>query len=82
MDEQTKELIAIGASFTANCEPCVEYHVARARQVGASEADIRSAIGVGRMVRKGAAGRFDQFIESSHKAPGVQDTSPSLACGA
>ena len=25
MDDRIKELIAIGASITANCQPCLEY---------------------------------------------------------
>ena len=27
MDERTKELIAIGASVGAHCQPCLTYHV-------------------------------------------------------
>ena len=32
MDTQTKELIAIGASVTANCVPCLRYHLKMARE--------------------------------------------------
>ena len=27
LDERTKELIAIGASVCAHCQPCLTYHV-------------------------------------------------------
>ena len=34
MDLKTKELIAIGASVSANCIPCVKYHVDMAQNWG------------------------------------------------
>lgn len=61
MDNRMKELIAIGASITANCQPCLEYHVAKARENGAEEAEIKEAIAVAKIVRKGAAGKMDQY---------------------
>ncbi len=62
MDVRIEELIAIGASITANCKPCLEYHVAKARENGASVQEIGEAVAVGKMVRKGAASKMDQFI--------------------
>ncbi len=62
MDELTKELIAVGASVTANCQPCLEYHVKEAREFGASESMIKDAIEVGQIVKKGAMRKFNEFI--------------------
>jgi AhpD family alkylhydroperoxidase len=62
MDVRIEELIAIGASITANCKPCLEYHVAKARENGASDQEISEAVAVGKMVRKGAASKMDEFI--------------------
>ena len=62
MDIRIKELIAIGASITANCKPCLEYHVARARENGADDEEIAEAIVVAKMVRKGAVSKMDEFI--------------------
>lgn len=67
LDEKIKELIAIGASVSANCHPCVKYHTAKAREMKIDEADIRQAIDVGKMVRKGAAGQMDKLIEELSK---------------
>ena len=67
LDENIQELIAIGASVSANCHPCVKYHTAKAREMKIDEADIRQAIDVGKMVRKGAAGQMDQLIEELSK---------------
>lgn len=61
MDERTKELIAVGAAVTANCLPCLEYHVGKAREVGAAGDEIREAIEMGRTVRKGAAAKLDRL---------------------
>ncbi len=64
MDVRIEELIAIGASITANCKPCLEYHVAKARENGVGDQEIAEAeaVAVGRMVRRGAASKMDQFI--------------------
>jgi AhpD family alkylhydroperoxidase len=55
MDERTRELIAIGASVSAHCQPCLEHHVRKARELGAEDADIREAVEVGGMVSDGAS---------------------------
>ena len=62
-DEKTKELIAIGASITANCHPCIKYHVGKAREMNIAEDDIQQAIDVGKMVRKGAGGQMDELLD-------------------
>jgi len=59
MDEKLKEMIAIGASVTANC---IQYHFAKAREVGVTDAEIKAAVQVGKMVRKGAAHKWDEEI--------------------
>jgi len=64
MDTKMKELIAIGASVTANCVPCLKFHFAKAQEAGASEDEVREAVRVGRMVRKGAAGKWDEEAKS------------------
>ena len=61
MDEKTKELIAVGASVTAHCQPCLTYHVAKAKEQGIGEDEIREAIAVGHMVEKGAMSAMRQF---------------------
>jgi len=81
MDMRTKELIAIGASITANCQPCLEYHVTKARENGAEEKEIREAIAVGRTVRKGAAGKMDQYAsEMLNDAVVTSDASEKADC--
>lgn len=63
LDAKIKELIAVGASISANCHPCVKHHVGKARELKISEDEILQAIDVGKMVRKGAAGEMDKLLE-------------------
>ena len=67
LNERTKELIAVGASVSANCHPCVKYHTAKAREMKIDEAEIQQAVDVGKMVRKGAAGQMDKLLEEFSK---------------
>ena len=61
LDEKTQELIAIGASITANCQPCLEYHVAKAREFGATTEEIIAAVETGKQVRRGATAKRDRY---------------------
>jgi len=65
IDERTIELIAVGASISANCHPCIKYHVAKAREMKIPEDDIRQAIDTGKMVRKGAAQQMDKLLSET-----------------
>lgn len=38
------ELVAIGASIAANCEPCLRYHIAAAEKLGVSRTDMDRAV--------------------------------------
>lgn len=67
LNENIKELIAIGASVSANCHPCVKYHVAKAREMKIDESEIQQAIDVGKMVRKGAADQMDKLLSEITK---------------
>ncbi|OPY56588.1 MAG: Carboxymuconolactone decarboxylase family protein [Methanosaeta sp. PtaU1.Bin112] len=63
MDENTKELIAIGASLAAHCQPCLKFHIDKARKLGICDDEIDKAIAVGRMIQKGAMSATDKFAE-------------------
>ncbi len=61
MDERTKELIAIGASVGAHCQPCLTWHVQKARELDIDDEEIKSAIEMGHMVEKGAMSAMRKF---------------------
>ena len=44
LDLKTKELIAIGCSLVAKCEGCLEGHIKKALEVGATKQEISDAI--------------------------------------
>lgn len=46
LDLKTKELIAIGCSLIAKCEGCLEGHLKKARDLGATKEEISDAIAV------------------------------------
>ena len=80
MDIRIKELIAIGASITANCKPCLEYHVAKAKENGANDQEIAEAVAVGKMVRKGAASKMDQFTSTVLADADVSEKATESEC--
>ena len=69
MDERTKELIAIGASVSAHCQPCLAWHLNKARELGISEDDLQAAIEVGFMVEKGAGNAMRKYAHEILKQP-------------
>ncbi len=80
IDGKTRELIAVGASITANCQPCLQYHSAKAREAGADDADISAAIEVGKLVRKGAAAKMDGYAASVQCAPPCSAGAKAAGC--
>ncbi len=81
LDTRITELIAIGSSVTANCQPCLQYHVDKARESGASDLDIAQAIEVAKMVRKGAAAKMDTFASAMSKTAPANAGAPGEGCG-
>ncbi|GBG55926.1 hypothetical protein SDC9_158707 [bioreactor metagenome] len=85
LNNQTKALISIGASIGANCQPCLQYHVAHAKEIGISEQEIQVAIRVGQMVRKGAASKMDQYVialqENTSISPQSEGNDCMCGCG-
>ncbi|MGD0167689.1 MAG: carboxymuconolactone decarboxylase family protein [Gaiellaceae bacterium] len=54
LDGKTKELIALACSVMADCVPCIEYHYPKAREQGASDAEIREAMAITMTVAAGS----------------------------
>ncbi len=54
MNEQIKELVAIGASAAANCHPCMDYHLSKCDELGIDREEVTAAVKVGLMVNRGA----------------------------
>ena len=54
MDACMKELVAMGASAAANCNPCMEHHLAECDKLGFPRDEVLAAVGIGLMVSHGA----------------------------
>ena len=80
MDEKTKELIAIGASITAHCNPCLSFHVDKAKDLGTCEDEIKEAIAVGQQVEKGSMSAMRKFSDEVFDTP--SEEAPSACSGA
>ncbi|MCX7012269.1 MAG: carboxymuconolactone decarboxylase family protein [Candidatus Sumerlaeota bacterium] len=70
MDERMKELIAVGASIAAHCQPCLTYHVGRATDLGLSADQIRAAMEIGHMVEMGSMAAMREFAKGALDTPG------------
>ncbi len=46
LDRKTRELVAIAASLAVNCNNCLDGHIKKARQSGATEAEIAEVVEV------------------------------------
>jgi AhpD family alkylhydroperoxidase len=79
MENRLKALIAVGASVAVNCQPCLTYHIDRAKESGADEEEVSNAIEVAKAVRSGAAKSMDTFAQSAvNKSQGEKQSS---GCG-
>ncbi len=81
IDTGIKELIAVGASITANCQPCLQYHVQKAREAGADDQEVAIAIAVAKAVRKGAAAKMDGFAAELGAGAATADQGTGQGCG-
>ncbi len=81
LDDRTTELIAVGASIAANCQPCLQYHEPKARKSGAGSEEIAAAIEIAKAVRKGAAAKMDEFAANLNASPFKIDCGDGKGCG-
>lgn len=54
LDSKTKELIGLAVSAQIPCDYCVQFHTEAARQHGATDKEIKEAVGMAAMTRMGS----------------------------
>ena len=54
LDTKTQELISIAASLVAKCQGCIEGHLKKALEVGATEEEISEAIAIAAAINAAA----------------------------
>lgn len=75
------ELVALGAAIASNCIPCAEFHIAEARKLGLTDAQIVEAVRLADKVRQVPAQKvlrvaFALLNETSDAGCSVSGTSP------
>jgi AhpD family alkylhydroperoxidase len=80
-NDRIKELVAVGASITANCQPCLKYHTDKALEFGADPGDIAAAVETGKQVRKGASAKMDAYASEVKAGPCAAGAKNSACCG-
>ncbi len=69
LSDKDRELISIGASLAAGCQPCARFHLRAAQIAGASDAEINEAVndalGVSRQATEQMAELARQYVGAS-----------------
>jgi AhpD family alkylhydroperoxidase len=81
LDRRTRRLIAIGASLSANCQPCLQINAAKALGEGIPSQEIAEAIEIGKMVRQGAASKMDNYILNMSTPVSSPASEADCGCG-
>ncbi len=63
LTQKEKELVAVGASIAAGCQPCTAHHFRAARAAGATDIEIRQAVDDALCVRQSAAKVMAELAE-------------------
>ncbi len=61
MTKKVEEMIALGAAYAVNCQPCMEVHRQKAIEAGLTNEEMRAAIQVAEAVRTGAHKKAKQY---------------------
>jgi len=77
---QVDELVAVAAAIAANCEPCLDRHVAAARRLGVADADIRRAVATATKVKDTPARAMSGHADELLSGPAVAETSGGGCC--
>lgn len=80
LDNHTLALIAVGASVSANCQPCLERNLRTALKCGADAEEIKEAIDIGRRVRQGAATKMDALAAEIGRAVYIPASATDNQC--
>jgi len=83
MNELTKELIQVAAALAVGCTSCLEYHVPKARELGAKDEDLQQVLELVRPVKLTATMKADEFATKlfSQKKIELEVMNQGASCG-
>ncbi len=64
MNKKVEEMIALGAAYAVNCQPCMEFHKQKAIEAGLTGEEMNAAIRIAEAVKTGA---YSKAKESAGK---------------
>jgi len=71
LDAVTTELVGIAAAVAGHCQPCLEYHVAEARKLGAGDDQIQEAVKLAEAVSRSGDKHMHEFaVQTIQVTPG------------
>jgi AhpD family alkylhydroperoxidase len=79
LSPRERELVAIGASLASHCVPCIAYHVAKAKKLGLTEAQIDEAVALADKVRQVPA---RAVLEAARRTAPTEQGIGGCGCGA
>lgn len=63
MDAEIKELVAIAASVAGRCQPCLRFHLGRAKELEIPRDQVLEALELGRKVNSVGGDRMWEFTQ-------------------
>ncbi len=76
MNKKMEEMVALGASYALNCQPCMEFHKKAAMEAGLTAEEMQAAIRVADAVKTGAGKRAKQYAEGIFGAVHAEQCCP------
>ncbi len=61
MNKKVEEMVALGAAYAVNCQPCIEIHKQKAMEAGVTKEEMNAAIRVAEAAKTGAHREARQF---------------------
>ncbi len=62
LDPRTMELVGIAAAVAGHCQPCFDYHYARALECGVTREEVQAAVKLARAVRAAGDRHMDEHV--------------------
>ncbi|MEM7465502.1 MAG: carboxymuconolactone decarboxylase family protein [Pseudomonadota bacterium] len=75
-----REMVALGAAVAANCTPCVEFHIPKAREAGISEEELSEVLALADKVRQVPARKVLEIADRLVKQEAAVMSTPQGEC--
>lgn len=69
LEPRTAELVGVAASIAGHCQPCFDFHLEKALELGVSLDEIRAAVTLARAVRAAGDRHMDEHANRGMTAP-------------